>query len=254
VLLGLGNGSFRAPILVGPYVSKAVADFNGDGKLDLLVHCGYDNCPFAVLFGTETTRSSPRVHSRNSPEMISPGRRLQISTATESRTLWETSFRTGQTAFVFLWLGNGDGTFAGPMMTRLAGNVTSSQLVAGDFNGDGHPDLAVLVDSFSVLGHTYGIEILLGDGTGSFSVGNTYPIPFTLPLTISGLQHSGGLDLAAGFTVLPGHRDGTFGTAQSFGQYGPLLTPSGFSLANSQPGGYVGPQLATSRGTGGLGW
>jgi uncharacterized protein (TIGR03437 family) len=131
--------------------------------------------------------------------------------------------------------------------------ATSSQLVAGDFNGDGHPDLAVLVDGSSVLGHAYGLEILLGDGKGSFSVGNTYPIPFTLPLTISDIQHSGGLDLAAGFTVLLGHRDGTFGTAQSFGQYGPVLTPSGLSLATSHPGGIRWAAVGDFEGDGRIG-
>jgi hypothetical protein len=246
LLLGLGNGSFRAPIPVGPYVSKAVADFNRDGKLDLLVHCAGDNCAFAALFGNgDGTFQPPGPVTQQPPDSVWAA--VADFNGDGKLDVVETSYRPPQSHYVYLWLGNGDGTLAGPMTTQLAGDVTSSQLVAGDFNGDGRPDLAVLVGSFSVLGHPYGVEILLGDGKGSFTAGNTYPtpftlpltipIPFTLPLTISDFQHSGGLDLAAGFTVLPGHRDGMFETAQSFGQYGPLLTPSGFSFATSQPGG-----------------
>ena len=48
---------------------------------------------------------------------------------------------------VSIALGNGDGTFQ-TVMNFLAGNLLTS-IAAGDFNGDGKPDLAVANNTFN---------------------------------------------------------------------------------------------------------
>ena len=63
-------------------------------------------------------------------------------------------------------LGNGNGTFGllSTVETGLSGGLEA--LAAGDFNGDGKLDLAVLLG-------TGPITILLGNGDGTFTVGST---------------------------------------------------------------------------------
>ncbi len=67
---------------------------------------------------------------------------------------------------VTILLGNGDGTFqpASPSFYPLTGTVQA--IAAGDFDGDGNPDLAVAV--YGVDDAHSGVYVLWGDGRGSF--------------------------------------------------------------------------------------
>jgi hypothetical protein len=76
---------------------------------------------------------------------------------------------------VFVFLGNGDGTFQAPVVnttvcTNAIGNCES--LAVGDLNGDGKPDLAL--QSNDTTGG--GISILLNNGSGAFGTGTYYPV------------------------------------------------------------------------------
>jgi hypothetical protein len=62
-----------------------------------------------------------------------------------------------QSCSVLVYLGNGNGTFQQSTSLNLAGG---GPVVAGDFNADGHQDLAVA--AFSE------VEVFLGDGNGQF--------------------------------------------------------------------------------------
>ena len=96
----------------------------------------------------------------------------------------------------------------------ISGSSDPSFLVVGDFNCDGRPDVAVV----NVVKNTSGnVEILLGNGDGTFRVGATYP--FAAPATTASagsLRHNGILDLVLGAAganvvyVLLGNGDGTF--------------------------------------------
>ena len=113
-------------------------DFNGDGHARPGRHQLRQLTPCRCCWATATGRSSPRsptrsgagprrhrggrLHRRRPPR---PGRRQrQLSTTTVS-----------------VLLGNGDGTFQ-PQVTYAVGSEPDA-IVAGDFNGDGHLDLAV---------------------------------------------------------------------------------------------------------------
>ncbi|AXC15109.1 N-terminal domain intergin-like repeats and c-terminal - cell wall-associated hydrolase domain [Acidisarcina polymorpha] len=106
-------------------------------------------------------------------------------------------------------LGNGDGTFTHSTVANITENETV--MAVGDFNQDGHLDVAALGSS--------GLTILLGNGDGTFN-NNAIVVTPSVPeyaLWVAGdFSGDGILDLAytniplPGVTVLLGNGDGTF--------------------------------------------
>jgi FG-GAP-like repeat/Abnormal spindle-like microcephaly-assoc'd, ASPM-SPD-2-Hydin len=120
-------------------------------------------------------------------------------------------------------LGNGDGTFQGP--TQAFRLTQSGELMpaAGDFNGDGTPDL-VETDYFDFDGYseTCHVRVFLGNGDGTFSQsseGITQQTNFTFgPPLVGDFNGDGKLDVAvptfgglteAGVLMFLGNGDGT---------------------------------------------
>lgn len=91
-----------------------------------------------------------------------------------------------------------------------ATDVTPQDVVAADFNGDGHQDLAVATGNNSV-------SILLGNGTGTFPTHVQYAVPGNPVAIVTGdFNGDGKVDLAtvdqlkSQISVLLGNGDGTF--------------------------------------------
>lgn len=78
-----------------------------------------------------------------------------------------------------LALGNGDGTFQAPQVLR-SNNLAADSVVAADFDGDDHLDIAFVLES-PVF--DWDVEVLLGNGDGTFDA------PIRLGLTYD-LVHS----------------------------------------------------------------
>ena len=70
-------------------------------------------------------------------------------------------------------LGAGDGTFQG--LDPVPISLVPESLVAGDFNGDGRLDLAI-VEYDSASGQSL-IAVLLGKGDGTFTPAPAVPLP-----------------------------------------------------------------------------
>jgi hypothetical protein len=63
---------------------------------------------------------------------------------------------------IFIYQGNGDGTFKQPSVIQLPSGYNPAALAAGDFNGDGHLDLVVADEGNA------SVSVFLGNGDGTF--------------------------------------------------------------------------------------
>ena len=114
---------------------------------------------------------------------------------------------------VSILLGQGDGTFARPEFGVGEGPFS---VTAGDFNGDGRPDLATAnFDAASV-------SILLGRGDGTFAAAPDFGGGTGSFITVGDFNGDGRLDLATAnacadtVSILLGQGDGTFQAAQTW--------------------------------------
>ena len=161
VYLGNGDGTFKAASTVltetsggGSSVVLATGDFNGDGKLDLVVPVYSSNSGVVVLLGN----GDGTFHQANgSPMTVSNfANRAMVGDFNGDGIPDVLIGGQSSTTDIYLFLGNGDGTFT----SASTGNLSlpcCSQTVLGDFNGDRVTDAAF--SSFY-----YGnVQVLLGN-------------------------------------------------------------------------------------------
>lgn len=153
VLLGNGDGTFKAPINLGVTGDLvATADFNGDGNPDLLVASTSSTVLNILLGNGDGTFTYAHAYVGSGGILIADF---------NSSNNGNLDLAIGQT----MLLGNGNGTFNAQPVVPLPGGYVGA---SSDFNGDGYPDLAV--PSFSASD----VYILLGDGLGSLAMNSRY--------------------------------------------------------------------------------
>jgi hypothetical protein len=197
LLLGKSDGTFDAqatqPGSLG--TSIRLADFNGDGKPDLVEFSATTNSSSVLLGNGDGTFGTPGfvpcVAADGVVGDFNGDKKPDIAVIPGGYG-------------VEICLGNGDGTFGtGEYFDE---GVQHGQLLTGDFNHDGKLDLAA-----SDVG---GVNILLGNGDGTFK--NAIPTAASnfQNLVTGDFNHDGKLDIAANYngviTVLLGKGDGTF--------------------------------------------
>lgn len=238
VLLGIGNGTFRPAIssnassYYATVASIAAADFNGDGKLDLVV----GGTAVSILLGNGDG-------SFQAPVGVGGGGCSAAVAVGDFNRDGKADVVTSSGPYgnpLAALLGNGDGTFQ--LVPALYGgpciylNPVLPSLAVGDFNGDGGLDVAVTNASSNnlsvILGDfdgTFG-EQRTGPGFGVFSgMGWTHYYGFGA-MAAGDFTGDGNLDLAVGFScpdigcgsgingvsILLGKGDGTFPEGEAY--------------------------------------
>ncbi|HEX2270757.1 MAG TPA: VCBS repeat-containing protein [Pyrinomonadaceae bacterium] len=225
ILLGDGRGRFtpapQSPLAAGELPNDvAIADLNGDGKLDLAV-ANHEQHQVTIFLGDGSGRFAPapspaRVQSKPHVHGVAVGdfdgdRKLDLAVE---------SWGTNQVESL---IGKGDGTFITPGRLFSVGRMPYQRLRAGDFNNDGFADVVTT----NMEGD--GVTLLLGGKDGfKESQGSPFPANKTpFGVAVGDLNKDKNLDLAIvnysgepadlkndGLTVLFGDGRGGFRMAQ----------------------------------------
>jgi hypothetical protein len=238
IFLGKGDGTFQPAMNASTGqgstpLAIAVADFNGDGKLDLAVALG-NQAAVAILLGNgDGTFQPPRIVSTAGSALYYPvaltvgdfnhDGRLDIATANNS-------------VGASLMLGNGDGSFQPYKL--LGSSQGPTWIAAGDFNNDGNLDLGVTTTADTV-------DISLGKGDGTFQTYTSVATGSgTNPQSVAALDldGDGNLDMvvacygANAVGVLLGNGDGTFLPIEFYAAgAGPIAVTTGDLNLNGIP-------------------
>ncbi|MEI7424753.1 MAG: T9SS type A sorting domain-containing protein [Candidatus Staskawiczbacteria bacterium] len=182
IYTGKGNGRFNTPTKICENVvtdfdfvnQEHLADFNGDGKIDILMH--QHSTTSSTLNSGDTIWVL--LNNGNGTFTSTPKKRVPES------AIWRIStgdfngdgkmdifgqYDSYNTNFV-IYFGNGDGTFATAKKILIGPvNKFHENHIVGDFNGDGKLDMASFYAQASNETNNSKMNVYLGNGDGTFS-------------------------------------------------------------------------------------
>ncbi|KAA6457574.1 hypothetical protein DYQ86_22370 [Acidobacteria bacterium AB60] len=236
ILTGKGDGTFSTGISIATGVNSSIApsmitgDFNGDGKADIVVlSADYSYTSSVTVFAGngDGTFGSPQTSVANVQPITGGDVYAGMMTAADFNGDGKLDLALAGNCVnacgITILLGHGDGTFT-PAGSTLAPTSDLGLIAAGDFNGDGIPDLAAT--NYFVFGGSP--TIFLGKGDGTFTANLT---SFTLEyfpksIVVGDFNEDGVLDLAFsglnGVQIALGNGDGTFKETSA----SPIAVPS----------------------------
>jgi large repetitive protein len=222
VYFGNGDGTFQNPSSYSsgadpagyPNLGLATADFNGDGKLDLVTTEGPNSgSKLAVLLNNgDGTFGTPSIY--NTGTLSTAVAAADVNN--DGKTDLVVGDYGGNTISVLL--GNGDGTFGtASQFSTAGGGANPFHLAVADLNNDGKMDVVTTNNS------TNTVSVLMGNGDGTFGSPTAF-FAGTNPvwIEIHDLNHDGKQDLVVEdqngvyTAVLLGNGNGTFQGAQLY--------------------------------------
>jgi Bacterial Ig-like domain (group 3)/FG-GAP-like repeat len=221
------------------YIQPVSADFNGDGKQDIILSGPHGEFSVALSNGDGTFQT---------PVSISLGGLDCTVTYAAVGDLENNGKQSivvpypgdaacdgpdGGPSGYFVIPGNGDGTFGAPQFQPFGNELYSA--VLADINGSGVPGL-ILNDAPFDSGANFGVYYLPGNGNGTFGNPATVSFSYMVSQVIAAdYNQDGNIDLimfsageqhpsignpayvTAGILLYPGHGDGTFGEVAQLG-------------------------------------
>lgn len=243
IATSLPNGAWVGNLTLGD-LSPAIADFNHDGHLDIVIGLldqqALTGAWYLLPGKGDGTFAQPV------PLTIVTGQALPLSVAAgdfngDGRPDLIVNVTTisgnNPNNELLYFPGNGDGTFAAPVTTPISTSA-GTILMPVDINNDGYLDL--VVSGPSLIGGLYSgqsglytgasaLTVFLGDGTGKLKQSYNETQQFYLSgAVLADVRGTGNLDLVGsiidgnflldavsvgGLEVFPNNGDGTFGTA-----------------------------------------
>ncbi len=193
-MLGNGDGSFQAPAIWSTTGVNAVAlaDLNGDGKLDLVATNptpGNGNVAVYLGKGDGTFQSPVTLTAGTTPQAVA----IADLNGDGKPDLVVTNRNSSN---ISVLLGNVNGTFQAAVNYNVPTTGTPDAVAVGDFNGDGKLDVAVAISGINAST----VAILLGNGNGTLQAQLPTPIGFhssaTLSIVAADFNGDGRADLA----------------------------------------------------------
>jgi hypothetical protein len=213
---GHGDGTFASGVAISTGTlnpsSVLTDDFNGDGKVDIAV-TGSNS--LGILLGNGNgTFQAPVVTTLPStvagvvqvvPGDLNNDGKLDLVIYSSTNSVHH---------LTLIFLGNGDGTFQSPIDLQIPagflGDLFPSQLAVADLNNDGKLDLVAAALAVGFSSPPF-LQVLLGNGDGTFTAGDEYfDYETGGALSIGDFNGDGKPDLASLGTMLLGNGNGTF--------------------------------------------
>jgi len=277
ILLANGDGTFLRPVSyrTGGYANTIIPiDLNGDGILDLVVsnqsrcfRCGAEGSISVFIGNGDGTFRLDRAYDSGGISFENNGfghaemavadlngdghLDIVIINCAAKRA---SACGGGADGVISVLFGNGDGTFQTAVNRSPGIRNPASGLALGDVNGDGKLDV-VLTSGLCSISTACGagkIDVLLGNGDGSFRAANHYATNGfgNGAVTLADLNQDGFLDVVTGgcglsncwdgngvVTVFLGNGDGSFQPAANHNSGGRLA--DGIAVADFDGDGHL---------------